>query len=77
MAQYILHDARTGVKNNQQEVAMGLSAFLSLPLPVMLALAALVLMLLLVGRVVAQLHQPIVVRQAAPLDADAPQPQQG
>jgi hypothetical protein len=56
---------------------MGLSAFLSLPLPVMLALGALALGLLLVGRVVAQLHQPGVVREATPLAPDEPQPQRG
>jgi hypothetical protein len=56
---------------------MGLSAFFSLPLPVMLALGALVLGLLLVGRVVAQLHQPVVVRAATPLEPGEPQPQHG
>jgi hypothetical protein len=55
---------------------MGLGAFLSLPLPVMLALAALVLGLLVVGWVAAPLLQPVVVRAAAPLDADDPHPQQ-
>jgi hypothetical protein len=46
---------------------MRLGAFLSLPLPVMLALGALVLGLLLVGKVVAQLRQPVSVRPTPPL----------
>ncbi|MFL6675741.1 MAG: hypothetical protein ACJ8LG_20905 [Massilia sp.] len=56
---------------------MSLSSFLSLPLPVVLALGAVVLLLLLLGRLVAQWQQPVVVRAPEPAHQDAPEPQQG
>jgi hypothetical protein len=45
---------------------MHISLLLGLPLPVLLAFGALVLVLLMVLRVAASLVRPVVVRQAAP-----------
>jgi hypothetical protein len=45
---------------------MVVTALLHLPLPVLLALAAIALLLAVLARVVVSLHRPVVIRAAEP-----------